>query len=246
MTNLTPANLFSLPGKVALVTGGGRGIGAMIAEGLLGAGARVIISSRRQEQLDEAVEALSAIGPVEAIAADCSTEQGCLGLAEAVGERTDRLDILVNNAGATWGAPMREFPDSAWDKVLNLNVKGVFQLTVALLPLLEAAATPDDPARVINLGSIQGLQAPDIENYSYSASKAAVHHLTRVLAKKLGPQAHHGERHRTGGVLHQDDGPHPGQFRRRDRRGHRPWATGPARGKWPAQPYSSRDGAAPI
>ena len=186
MTDLTPTGLFGLDNKTALVTGGGRGIGAMIAEGLLGAGARVIISSRRQEQLDEAVTELSSIGPVEAIAADCSNEQGCLGLAEAVGERTDRLDILVNNAGATWGAPMREFPDSAWDKVMNLNVKGVFQLTVALLPLLEQAATPDDPARVVNLGSVQGLQAPDIENYSYSASKAAVHHMTRVLAKKLG------------------------------------------------------------
>ena len=187
MTDLTPANLFSLDGKIALVTGGGRGIGAMIAEGLLGAGARVIIASRRQDQLDEAIEEMAGIGPIEAIAADLSNEQGCLGLAEAVGERTNRLDILVNNAGATWGAPMREFPDSAWDKVLNVNVKGVFQLTVALLPLLEVATTPEDPARVINLGSVQGLQAPDIENYSYSASKAAVHHMTRVLAKKLGP-----------------------------------------------------------
>ena len=188
MTDLTPANLFSLDGKTALVTGGGRGIGAMFAEGLLGAGARVVISSRRQEQLDEAAEELAGIGPVEAIAADLSTEEGCLGLAEAVGERTERLDILVNNAGATWGAPMAEFPDAAWDRVMNLNVKGVFQLTVALIPLLEAAASADDPARVINVGSVQGLQAPDIENYSYSASKAAVHHMTRVLAKKLAPQ----------------------------------------------------------
>ena len=188
MTDLTPTSLFSLDGKTAVVTGGGRGIGAMFAEGLLGAGARVIISSRRQDQLDEAVAELSAIGPVEAIAADLSTEEGCVGLAEAVGERTERLDILVNNAGATWGAPMAEFPDAAWDRVMNLNVKGVFQLTVALIPLLEAAASADDPARVINVGSVQGLQAPDIENYSYSASKAAVHHMTRVLAKKLAPR----------------------------------------------------------
>ena len=185
MTELTPTNLFSLDGKIALVTGGGRGIGAMFAEGLLGAGARVIISSRRQDQLDEAAGELSAIGPVEAIAADLSTEEGCQGLAAAVGKRTDRLDILVNNAGATWGAPLAEFPDSAWERVMNLNVKGVFQLTVALLPLLEVAASADDPARVVNVGSVQGLQAPDIENYSYSASKAAVHHMTRVLAKKL-------------------------------------------------------------
>ncbi len=185
MTDLTPAKLFSLDDKTALVTGGGRGIGAMFAEGLLGAGARVVISSRRQDQLDEAAAELSEFGPVEAIAADLSSEEGCKSLAEAVGERTDHLDILVNNAGATWGAPMREFPDSAWDRVMNLNVKGVFQLTVALLPLLESAGSADDPARVINVGSVQGLQAPDIENYSYSASKAAVHHMTRVLAKKL-------------------------------------------------------------
>ena len=188
MTDLSPASLFSLDEKIALVTGGGRGIGMMFAEGLLGAGARVIISSRRQDQLDEAVRELSGIGPVEAVAADLSTEEGCKGLAEALGERIDRLDILVNNAGATWGAPMAEFPDSAWDRVMNLNVKGVFQLTVALIPLLEEAASADDPARVINVGSVQGLQAPDIENYSYSASKAAVHHMTRVLAKKLAPQ----------------------------------------------------------
>ncbi len=188
MTNLTPANLFSLDGKTALVTGGGRGIGAMFAEGLLGAGARVIISSRRREQLDEAVKEMAGIGPIEAVAADLSTEEGCLGLAEAVGQRTERLDILVNNAGATWGAPIAEFPDAAWDRVMNLNVKGVFKLTVALIPLLEAAADADDPARVINVGSVQGLQAPELDNYSYSASKAAVHHMTRVLAKKLAAQ----------------------------------------------------------
>ncbi len=189
MTDLTPANLFGLEGKTALVTGGGSGIGAMIAEGLLGAGCRVIIASRKQAQLDEAAERLSVIGPIEGITADLSTVEGCGALAAAVSERTERLDILVNNAGATWGAPLREFPDSAWDRVLNLNVKGVWHLTVALLPLLEKSASADDPARVINLGSIQGLQAPDIENYSYSASKAAVHHMTRVLAKKLG--GHH-------------------------------------------------------
>jgi len=188
VTNLTPANLFSLDGKTALVTGGGRGIGAMFAEGLLGAGARVIISSRRREQLDEAVKEMAGIGPIEAVAADLSTEEGCLGLAEAVGQRTERLDILVNNAGATWGAPIAEFPDAAWDRVMNLNVKGVFKLTVALIPLLEAAADADDPARVINVGSVQGLQAPELDNYSYSASKAAVHHMTRVLAKKLAAQ----------------------------------------------------------
>ncbi len=186
MTELTPANLFGLEGRTALVTGGGSGIGAMIAEGFLGAGARVIIASRKQAQLDGTVERLSALGPIEAIVADLSSHEGCLALAGTIGERTEHLDVLVNNAGAAWGAPLLEFPDSAWDRVLNVNVKGVWHLTVALLPLLEAAAGPDDPARVINIGSVQGMHAPDIENYSYSASKAAVHHMTRVLAKKLG------------------------------------------------------------
>ncbi|MCY4164221.1 MAG: SDR family oxidoreductase [bacterium] len=188
MTNLTPANLFNLTDKVALVTGGGRGVGAMFSEGLLGAGARVIICSRRQQQLDEAVERLSGLGPVEAIAADLSSEQGCQQVVDELNKRCDRLDILVNNSGASWGAPLEEFPDTAWSRVLDLNVKAVFQLTVGLLPLLQASASADDPARVINIGSVQGLQAPEMENYSYSTSKAAVHHLTRVLAKKLAPQ----------------------------------------------------------
>ncbi len=188
MTNLTPDNLFSLKDKVAVVTGGGRGIGAMFSEGLLGAGAHVIMCSRRQQQLDETVERLSDIGPVEAVAADLSNEQGCNDFANALGQRCDRLDILVNNSGATWGAPMDEFPDSAWGRVLDLNVKAVFQMTVKLLPLLRASACAADPARVINVGSVQGLQAPEMENYSYSASKAAVHHLTKVLAKQLATQ----------------------------------------------------------
>jgi NAD(P)-dependent dehydrogenase (short-subunit alcohol dehydrogenase family) len=181
-------DLFSLDGKVAVVTGGTRGIGLMIARGLLRAGAKVYISSRKPETGEEAVEELAQYGPVESIPADVSTEAECERLAEALAAREPKLHILVNNAGATWGAPLLEFPDAAWDKVLALNLKAPFFLTRACLPLLEAAATREDPARVINVGSIDGLRVPEPETYSYSTSKAAVHHLTRVLAKRLGGQ----------------------------------------------------------
>jgi NAD(P)-dependent dehydrogenase (short-subunit alcohol dehydrogenase family) len=130
---------------------------------------------------------LSEIGECVAIPADLSTAAACKRLAEEITEREGKLEILVNNAGATWGAPLAEFPDSAWDRVLDLNVRGVFSLTRDLVPALAAAARPGDPARVINIGSIDGLRVPSLESYSYSASKAAVHHLTRVLAKRLAP-----------------------------------------------------------
>ena len=181
-------DLFSLDGKVAVVTGGTRGIGMMIARGLLQAGAKVYISSRKQQACDEAVEELKLHGDVHAIPADVSTEQECIRLAEEITSREPKLHILVNNAGATWGAPLQEFPDAAWDKVLALNLKAPFFLTRAFLPLLEEAATQDDPARVINVGSIDGIHVPDLETYSYSSSKAAIHQLTRVLAKRLGSQ----------------------------------------------------------
>ena len=177
--------LFDLTGKHALVTGGSRGIGFMIARGLLDAGASVVLSSRDQAACDQAVDTLSSHGTVSAVAADLSTEAECVRLAASV---TGPLHILVNNAGATWGAPIEEFPESAWDKVLNLNLKSPFFLTRALLGRLEQAATDDDPARVINIGSIDGLHVPSLPTYSYSASKAAVHHLTKVLAKELGPR----------------------------------------------------------
>lgn len=181
-------DLFRLDGKSALVTGGTRGIGLMIARGLLEAGAaKVIISSRKAEAVEQAVAELSELGGGEVVGvpADLSTEAECERLAAAVGEP---LHILVNNAGATWGAPLAEFPASAWDKVLDLNLKSPFFLTRALLPRLREAATPDDPARIINIGSVDGIMTPG-ERYSYTASKAAVHQLTRVLAKELGPQA---------------------------------------------------------
>ena len=181
-------DLFSVEGKVALVTGGSRGIGLMIARGLVHAGARVYVSSRKVEVCEQVAAELSEHGACAALAADVSREDECRRLAAELSEREPRLHVLVNNAGANWGAPLEEYPDAAWDKVLALNVKAVFHLTRALLPRLEAAASAEDPARVINVGSIDGIQVPALETYAYSASKAAVHHLTRVLARRLAPK----------------------------------------------------------
>ena len=181
------ADLFALDGKVALVTGGSRGIGAMIARGFVEAGVRTYISSRKAAPCDAMAAELSEIGWCQSLPADLSTEGGCRDLAAAIAEREDKLDILVNNAGATWGAPIAEFDDAAWEKVLSINVKGVFHMTKALLPLLEAAGSPEERARVINIGSIDGINVLILEPYSYSASKAAVHQLTRHLARRLAP-----------------------------------------------------------
>jgi NAD(P)-dependent dehydrogenase (short-subunit alcohol dehydrogenase family) len=181
-------NLFDLSGKTAVVTGGTRGIGLMMARGLLEAGASVYISSRKADACAQAEKELSQFGTVSAIPADLSTEAECLRLATEVGRHEQSVAILVNNAGATWGAPLEEFPAAAWDKVVDLNLKSPFFLTRAFLPLLEAAGTHDDPARVINVGSIDGLHVPSLPTYSYSASKAGLHHLTRVLARELGPR----------------------------------------------------------
>ncbi|HUK67857.1 MAG TPA: SDR family oxidoreductase [Streptosporangiaceae bacterium] len=181
-------NLFDLSGKTAVVTGGTRGIGLMIARGLLAAGALVYVSSRKADACAAAERELKQYGTVAAIPADLSAEDECLRLAREVGARQQALNILVNNAGATWGAPFEEFPAAAWDKVVDLNLKSPFFLTRAFLPLLEAAGSHDDPARVINIGSIDGLRVPPLPTYSYSASKAGLHHLTRVLARELGPR----------------------------------------------------------
>jgi NAD(P)-dependent dehydrogenase (short-subunit alcohol dehydrogenase family) len=181
-------NLFDMRGKTALVTGGSRGIGLMIAEGYVEAGARVYVSSRKASACDEVAARLSKKGTCIALPADCGTDAGCRALADAIAARESALHVLVNNAGANWGAPLAEYPDSAWDKVLALNLKAVFNLTRACLPLLEQASRPGDPARVVNVGSIDGLQAPMLETYAYSSSKAAVHHLTRVLAHRFAPK----------------------------------------------------------
>jgi NAD(P)-dependent dehydrogenase (short-subunit alcohol dehydrogenase family) len=179
------AGLFDVSGKTALVTGGSRGIGRMIAQGLLEAGVRVAIASRKAEELERTQSELASAGECLAIPADLSSPDGAGALAASVRDRYERLDILVNNAGATWGAPLEEFPASGWDRVIHTNVEGIFHLTVALLPALRASASESDPARVINIGSIDGLRVPMMDNYSYSASKAAVHMLTRHLARRL-------------------------------------------------------------
>ena len=182
------ARLFSLGGKTALVTGGATGIGRMITTALAGAGANVMIASRKLEACQATAEEINAEGhpgSVEAFAGDVANEAGVKALADEVKTRTDRLDILFNNAGVSWGAPLEEFPYHAWQKVFSVNVAGLFAMTQQLLPLLDEAATLDDPARVVNLGSVMGA-APLGENvYSYASSKAAVHHLTRCLAKEL-------------------------------------------------------------
>ncbi len=182
---MDPAELFSIRGKTAVVTGGSRGIGRMIAAGFVAAGARVYICARKAEACDATAAELSKLGECVSLPADISTEAGAEELVHRLGEREPKLHILVNNAGAAWGAPLEEYPDSAFDKVLNVNLKGVFHLTRLFLPLLRASATESDPARVINIGSVDGLKVPRTENYAYSASKAAVHMLTRHLAFAL-------------------------------------------------------------
>jgi NAD(P)-dependent dehydrogenase (short-subunit alcohol dehydrogenase family) len=180
-----PNDLFSLDGTAAVVTGGTSGIGRMIAGGLVAAGARTYVASRKADACEQTAAELAEVGECTGIPADLSTEAGCEGLAAAVAEREDRLHLLVNNAGATWGAPLEEYPDRAFDKLWAVNVKGVFHLTRLLLPQLRAAATAEDPARVVNIGSVDGIRVPVTENYAYSASKAAVHMLTRHLAQNL-------------------------------------------------------------
>ncbi len=180
--------LFALNGKTALVTGGATGIGRMIATALAGAGARVLIASRKAEACEATAAEINAEGhpgTVEGFAGDVSSEAGVKALAAAVMDRTDRLEILFNNAGVSWGSPLEQFPYDAWQRVLGVNVAGLFTVTQQLLPLLEKSTHADDPARIVNLGSVMGA-APLSENvYSYAASKAAVHHLTRCLAKEL-------------------------------------------------------------
>lgn len=175
--------LFDLSGRTALVTGGANGLGRMIAEALLSAGARVIITSRKDAEA--AAQAMSALGPCEGVNADLSTPAAAVALGEAVKARTDKLHVLVNNAGKTYGAPLDKYPDEAWDQVMPINLQVPFTLIREMLPLLEAAGAPHDPARILNVGSIAGNSVHRLSAYAYTASKAAIHHLTRELASDL-------------------------------------------------------------
>jgi len=159
----------------------------MIARGFVQAGMSVLIASRKEDSLKAVTDELSALGDCGYVVADLSTEDGCRALGAAVAERWDTLDVLVNNAGANWGAPLAEQDHASWARVLNVNVEGVFHTTKFLLPLLQAAGTAEAPARIINIGSVDGIQVPGFETYAYSASKAAVHQMTRHLAKHLAP-----------------------------------------------------------
>ena len=178
---------FSIKGKTALVTGGSRGIGEMIAAGFLANGAKVYISARKADVCAATANRLSEAygGECIALTADLSQLAGVESLTKQLSERESTLDILVNNAGASWGAPLELFPEVGWDKVMDTNVKGVFFLTQKLLPLLRQAARATSPARVINIGSVDGIKAATFDSFSYGASKAAVHHLTRFMAAHL-------------------------------------------------------------
>ena len=178
-------DLFNVKGKVAVVTGGSRGIGAMIARGFVENGVKTYITARKEEELQAAATELSALGDCIAIPSNLATLEGVTAFADAVKAREGQVHILVNHAGATWGAEFEEFPEAGWDKIMDLNVKSLFFLTQQLLGSLRAAGSDEDPARVINIGSINGFSNPHMKNYSYSASKAAVHHLTSHLAADL-------------------------------------------------------------
>ena len=178
-------DLFDITGRRVVVTGGSRGIGEMLVRGLHALGAQVLTTARSADALEELAGELDG---VTAVAADLSRADGVAALAEAVKVRWGALDVLVNNAGTSWGAPLDDYPQSGFDKVLALNIRAVFATTQALLPALRDAASADRPARVVNIGSIDGIRIPAFESYAYSASKAAVHQLTRHLAKELSPQ----------------------------------------------------------
>lgn len=183
--------LFTARDKVALITGGGTGVGRMIAEALASAGARVLIASRKGDKCADTATEINATLPdpcVEGFAGSVGSEAEVARLAEDVAARTDRLDILVNNAGVAWGDAYETFPHEQWQRVMGINVAGLFSLTRALTPLLASTATDDDPARIVNIGSVAGVVPMAERNYAYSVSKAGVHHLTRILAAELAPR----------------------------------------------------------
>lgn len=182
------ADLFNIAGKTAIVTGGSRGIGRMIAEGFVANGVKTYITARKAEACNEAAEEMSQSGECIALPADLSTTEGREAFVAEIKSRESKLDILVNNAGAAWGAAFEEYPESGYDKVMDINVKAVFMMTRDLLPLLSKEASQDKPSRVINIGSIDGLRVSSTDNFAYGASKAAVHFLTKNLALRLGPR----------------------------------------------------------
>jgi NAD(P)-dependent dehydrogenase (short-subunit alcohol dehydrogenase family) len=192
--------LFGVAGKTVLITGGGRGIGKSIAEAFVKAGAKVYICSRSIETCQDTADELKAYGFCEAMACNISSKEGRAQFVANFNQREQRLDVLINNAGALWAAPLEEYPEEGWDKVFDLNVKGMFFMVQALLPLLEASACHENPARIINVGSIDGFHVPAHETYAYSSSKAALHHLTKHLAAQLAA------RHITANIIA------PGQF----------------------------------
>ena len=179
--------LFDVSGKVAIVTGGSRGIGEMIASGFLANGVKVYITARKEAALIEKAKELSELHSGDCIPVPCdlSTMDGIDEFVNYIKSKEDHIDFLINNAGASWGEPYAEYAEKGWDKVMDLNVKTIFYLTQKLTPILTVNASIDDPSRVINIGSIDGLNVPALESYAYGTSKAAVHHLTRVQAKKL-------------------------------------------------------------
>lgn len=181
-------DLFSVAGKVAIVTGGSRGIGRMIAEGFVENGVRTYITARKADACAETAAELSKKGECIALPADLSTNQGREAFVAEITARETKIDILVNNAGAAWGAPFEEYPDEGYDKVMDINVKAIFTLTRDLMPLLKQGASQQNPSRVINIGSIDGLRVSTMDNFAYGASKAAVHFLTKNLALRLGPK----------------------------------------------------------
>jgi NAD(P)-dependent dehydrogenase (short-subunit alcohol dehydrogenase family) len=181
-------DLFSVSGKVAVVTGGSSGIGAMITRGLVENGARVYITARKVEQLEATAAEMSVLGECIALPSNLGTLKGVEAFASAVLEREDKVDILINNAGAVWAADIDEFPESGWDKVMDLNVKSLFFLTQKLLPALRNSGSIGNPARAVNIASVNGITHPRMNNYSYSASKSAVIQLTRHLAADLAPE----------------------------------------------------------
>ena len=191
MSSIDTTTLFSLSGKVALVTGGSRGIGRMIAEGFVRSGATVYITSRQSNACAQAAAELSAIGPCQAMPADLATAQGRRSVVRALETRERSLHILVNNAGTNWAAAFSDYPEAGFQKVIDLNLAALFFLTRDLTPMLERTGRSDDPSRVINIGSIDGLHVSTVlptPTFAYSASKAAVHHLTRTLAVALAPK----------------------------------------------------------